>query len=153
MNIDELKKRRDAALLARDAVAAPSSEEAELLAEIKAAETETAARRAAERERQEDARFAEMIAKATGAIRLGEARFEPGQVIFRQIDITTKRLIEAKAEDDRGPLIEAEFNAAILYPAQQALGEWELQYPGIRADIMMAWGDHNRATRRIRQGK
>lgn len=153
MSIEELKKRRDVALRTRDAIKAPGEDEAALLAEIREAEEETRARRAAAREREEDARFAEYQAKATAPVRLGEARFEPGQAIFRQIDLTTKRVIETKPEDQRGPLIEAEFRAAVVYPAASDLAKWELEYPNIVADIMMAWGDHNRSVRRDRLGK
>lgn len=151
--IDDLKKKRDAALKARDAVPCLTTEEATLLAEIKAAEEEMARRKAEVREREEDARFAEFKAKAVAPVRIGEVRLEPGQAIFRQIDLATKRLIESKPEAERGPMIEAEFRASILYPPAADLAKWELEFSGVVADIMLAWGDHNRATRRERLGK
>lgn len=153
MTTEDLKKKLAAAEKARDAIAAPNAEEADLLAKIAAAEAETERRKIAAREAAEDARFAGYQVSAVAPVRLGEVRLEPGQAIFRQIDLSTKRLIESKAEEERGTMIEAEFRACIVYPPGAELAKWELEYPGVVADIMLAWGDHNRATRRSRLGK
>lgn len=151
--MNDTKAKIAAAKKTLEALTIPEQEALDL-AELKRLEEQIAKGKSEQREREEDARFTEFSARATGSVRLGQVRLEPGQAIFRQIDLTTKRQIEAMPDGpDKSAAVEAEFRAAIQYPPAAELAKWELGFPGVIGDILSAWGEHNSAVRRIRAGK